>query len=196
MQARDAVILAVGALVVAGATAYAGLAAPSKESYVLAYALQTTTVPLQPTGSGDLLGSFKLDVDVPVSSANVTLVHVEGSVTATALPPTATLHATLKAPNGTTLTKDASASAGATSMAVVFDAPVASPPPNATGDYDAAASARAALAPASTQGQGAWHLTLQVSTGAPSAVPFGVAASARFVAWSGDARPAVAPVQK
>jgi hypothetical protein len=178
VERRDVLIVLVGALLVGGATAYAAVSGPVLGEFRVTYGVAHEAFQLQPTGNGGPVGAFTIEATKALVRGNLTLVHFEGEAAGTgALPPTATMHATLKAPNGAAWEKDVSVAPGAASMVAAFDVALAPVPANATLRAADAAAVAAQLPAPTALGNGTWTLTLIVSTGAPNVVPFGVRAS-------------------
>lgn len=168
MERRDVLILAVGALLVAGATAYAGVQGGDAD-YVLAYAEMQIRLPNPGFGLIVPTADYKGSASMDLGTQNVTRVHVEWNVTATpAFATGASAHAKLTLPNGTTIEKDASIGPGESTLRLALDAAPCALPAPTTVRASGLDDARAQLPPPCSNGTGHWRIEFSA---APSGVP-------------------------
>ena len=184
-------VLAGGVLLLA-ATVLAGARGDVTSSYALSYSLVSDSAALQPQSSTDATGTQTFVATFPVLGPNVTRIAAHVTIAgAGALPPTATLHATLRGPSGNETSVDATAAPGASSLDAVVSSVANVAPQNTTVRATSAADARARLIAPGELGAGTWTLTVRVSSGVPSVAPPTFTAERVVTRWSGTVSPGI-----
>ncbi|MEA3198772.1 MAG: hypothetical protein QOE90_200 [Thermoplasmata archaeon] len=188
VEKRDLAIVLAGALLVAGATAYAGAQGPSTHRYQLTYAATSFVIP-QGTEQRTLPGpGYRSGYSIATSDWNVSSYHAEFNVTpAGAFVAGASLHAKLTTPNGTTIEKDGTVGPAGGVIHVAFDVPVAPLPAPRIVDASSQKDALAMLEQGDRVNAGNWTVELDFSPGTPEGPEPAIGFYEALVVWIGGA---------
>jgi len=197
VQARDAVILAVGALVVVGATVYAGVGGAT-QAYAIAYPAFDVKTPAftLPFPAGNVGGySNSMNFGTP---NNVSRVVASFNVTPRVASSGLTAHVTLRSPNGTTIEKESSSPPGGGALNVRIDLTLQQIPLSKIVMASSEAEARALVEPGVPGASGDWQVNVSVAstTPGPAAAPYDLDGFVAYTVWTPVVAPLVAASQK